>query len=130
MLLRQTRTATRAGFTLTELMVVVAIIVVLAGVAVPITMSVLSQAKVNTAQSVIKAQLSPAVKRYQMAHDEQLPSSLEELVADPKVGLKRDMLLDPWKHPYHYQQPGSHNPEDGFDIWSDGPPGGPQIGNW
>jgi general secretion pathway protein G len=130
MLLRRTRRVSRAGFTLMEILVVVAIIVVLASVAVPITLGRLTEAKRDVARTVCKSTLTQAVKAYQMKHDEQLPSSLDELVSDPAIGLKRDMLLDPWKHPYHYQQPGSHNVEDGFDIWSGGPSGNEQIGNW
>jgi general secretion pathway protein G len=133
MLLRQSRAATRAGFTLTEMLVVVAIIVVLAGIAVPITMSKLSEAKRDVAKAHIKSTLVPAVIHYRLKHEEQLPGSLDELIADPAAGLKRDALRDPWNRPYHYSPQTQHGSEDGFDVWSDGPkPGDPNsmIGNW
>jgi len=47
--------------------------------------------------------------------------------------LKKDLLVDPWGHPYQYRLPGIHKP-DSFDVWSVGPDGvdGSQddIGNW
>jgi type II secretion system protein G len=36
--------------------------------------------------------------------------------------LLQDVLLDPWKRPYHYQWPSKHNQEKP-DIWSSGPDG-------
>jgi general secretion pathway protein G len=41
--------------------------------------------------------------------------------------------VDPWGHPYHYEQPGQHKPAF-YDLWSDGPDGksgtADDIGNW
>jgi general secretion pathway protein G len=128
MILRQTRTAARAGFTLTELMIVVAIILVLAGLAVPITMNALTDAKVGTSRAAVKSILVPAVIRYKLKHDE-FPSNLQELVSDGQI--KSDQLLDPWKQPYQYTPTTQHGSEDGFDVWSNGVPGkGQPIGNW
>ncbi len=68
MLLRKTerRPRSRAAFTLVEMLVVVAIIVVLAGIAVPITFSVYDSAQRDTASAVIKGTLAPAVERYRL----------------------------------------------------------------
>jgi len=41
--------------------------------------------------------------------------------------------LDPWKQPYQYRYPGTHN-KGSYDIWSTGPSkvdgGDDNIGNW
>jgi general secretion pathway protein G len=41
--------------------------------------------------------------------------------------------LDPWKEPYQYKYPGTHN-KDSYDLWSKGPHGtdgaDDDIGNW
>ncbi len=67
MLSRKTeRARRRIAFTLVEMLVVVAIIVVLAGVAVPITFSVYDDAQCSTASAVIKGTLVPAVERYRL----------------------------------------------------------------
>ena len=36
--------------------------------------------------------------------------------------LKKEVPLDPWKRPYHYQWPSKHNQEKP-DVWSSGPDG-------
>lgn len=134
MLLRKTerRPRSRAAFTLVEMLVVVAIIVVLAGIAVPITFSVYDSAQRDTASAVIKGTLAPAVERYRLDKEVNpeggLPGSLQDLVNSPKAGLKADQLNDPWGHPYQYTASSSHGNE--YDIWSDGNGSGKQIGNW
>ena len=128
---RNQRTSRRSAFTLVEMLVVVAIIVVLAGIAVPITFSVYDSAQRDTAQSVIKGTLAPAVERYRLDKDVNpegnLPGSLNDLTTSAKAGLKPDQLNDPWGHPYEYSAQSSHGNE--YDIWSTGN-GGKQIGNW
>jgi prepilin-type N-terminal cleavage/methylation domain-containing protein len=111
----------RAGFTLTEMLVVVAIIVVLAGIAVPITMNVLSESKIDIAKAHMKGTLVPAVQRFQLKNNEQLPGSLRDLLADPRVGLKEDALLDPWGG--EYQIVADNSVQEGFVITCNGPGG-------
>ena len=87
---RNQRTSRRSAFTLVEMLVVVAIIVVLAGIAVPITFSVYDSAQRDTAQSVIKGTLAPAVERYRLDKDVNpegnLPGSLNDLTTSAKPG--------------------------------------------
>ena len=43
-----------------------------------------------------------------------------------------EVPLDPWNHPYHYECPGTHNP-DGYDLYSTGKEGTSSdqyLGNW
>ena len=49
---------------------------------------------------------------------------LQELLTDNGKGpyLKKALPFDPWGHPYHYCNPGTHNP-DSYDLWSNGPDG-------
>jgi general secretion pathway protein G len=61
---------------------------------------------------------------------------LEALVRDNEKGgpyLKKGVPLDPWGRPYHYRNPGVHNPNS-YEIWSDGVDGiggtADDIVNW
>ena len=98
MLLREQRTRRRPnGFTLLEVLVVVAIIVVLAGAAVPMFMNRLEEAKIRSAWSQTKTILQTC-KTYQLGVGD-YPTSLQELVAPPggaKPYLKEADLVDPW----------------------------------
>ena len=133
MILRKSeRSLRRVAFTLTEMLVVVAIIVVLAGIAVPTTLYVLDGAKRDLAQTQCK-HLAEAVRMYM--HDQTNnpsgapPSSWDDIVNDPKIGLNTDALRDPWGGQYHYVTPSAHNSKDGFDVSCDCG-GGEPVGNW
>jgi len=134
---KQVHPAVRAGFTLMEMLVVVAILVVLAGVGGIYYMRYLDEAKQDAARIQVM-NLTKAAETFRAASwntDNAFPSSLEEL-ARPQGGvapyLELSALVDPWGRPYQYQYPGQHNTLKP-DIWSDGPrPGDPAsvIGNW
>jgi general secretion pathway protein G len=136
MRLREKRADVRGGFTLMEMLVVVAILVVLAGAAVPIYMRYLDDAKINRAKIDCKT-IADAASAYQLKNGD-FPASLEVL-AQPqadgtKAYLEPSSLLDPWGHPYQYAPQGQHNAAYGKpDVWSNGPrlndPNG-IIGNW
>ncbi|MBN1905235.1 MAG: prepilin-type N-terminal cleavage/methylation domain-containing protein [Deltaproteobacteria bacterium] len=80
------------GFTLIELMVVIAITGILAGIAIPAYISFVEKAKVTIAISDIKL-LQRDISDWQSDHGT-LPLSLEEMG-------KGDMK-DPWGNPYQY----------------------------
>jgi general secretion pathway protein G len=129
MLVRQApKAASRTGFTLVEMLVVVAIIVILAGVAVPITLGVLDEARKDTARTNI-AHIVQAINTYRIKNQDNFPSSLEELAVDPRVGLKADQLLDPWGKEFQFSPTSSHGSSDGFDVWTVAKDG-EMIGNW
>ena len=112
------------GFTLVELLVVLAILGLLAGLVGPQVMKFLGSSKSKTAALQIH-DLSATLDMYRLETG-RYPSSdegLEALVADPGdvanwngPYLKKGQVpKDPWGNDYQYRFPGEHG---GFDIWS------------
>jgi len=122
----------RGGFTLMEMLVVVAIIVVLAGIGGAILLPKLDEAKEDIDLVQMKALTQQCVE-YKMARDE-FPPNLEELTrpkANGSAAYIEPQALVPKSMPsghYSYDASGSHNNGVKPDIWLDGPHG--QIGNW
>jgi general secretion pathway protein G len=133
---RKRRAIARLGFTLMEVLAVMAILVVLAGTGGVIYMRYLDNANKDAAR--IQAQIiSDAVQTYSIQHGGTYPATLEELTQSldgGKAYLEPNALLDPWGRKYEYVNPGQHNVTSGKpDIYSHGPrPGDPNgvIGNW
>src|SRR5437763_17035362 len=97
---RQARALARAAFTLMEMLVVVAIIVVLAGAAVPIYLNYLDNAKLKRARIDVET-LSREAKNYKAVMDEYPPSldALTQPAQGWKPTLKPQQLIDPWNRP-------------------------------
>jgi len=107
------------GFTLVELMVVVAIIAVLATTAGVYLFGAVGTADIVKAKAEIKS-MKAAVTMYMLKNNRKLPESIEELAPFMENGKVPD---DPWGNPYHYSKEGSRD----FTIISygaDGKPGG------
>lgn len=137
----------RKGFTLMEVLLVLAILGVIAAMVVPQLLGKLTASKVRTAKLDIRA-IESALQFYATDHDENFPQQLNELVrpkplndaaqTQPKPYLEK--AIDPWDNPYNYIAPGQNNPHfpDGIHaaIWSNGPNGqneqggGDDINNW
>ena len=126
------RSTFRAGFTLMELLVVVALLVVLAGTGGVIYMNYLEGAKEDVARTQVH-ELTQAAEAYRIRYGE-YPQSLAALTQpgpDGRATLEPSALVDPWQRPYQYVHPGQHHPTTGKpDIWSGGKDGNVQIGNW
>jgi prepilin-type N-terminal cleavage/methylation domain-containing protein len=129
MLLRpitQTGRATiRGGFTLLELLVVVAILVVLVGVATPMYLNYLEQSKARIAKIEAKS-LAGEITRYAISHDGNFPQEGDWSLL-PLPPEKKPMPLDPWRHPYQWalrpimQADGTQHMDP--VVWSGGPLG-------
>ncbi|MBD3175343.1 MAG: type II secretion system protein GspG [Armatimonadia bacterium] len=121
------------GFTLTELLVVMVIIVLLAGVAVTYVPKRIEEARVAKTQAEIKT-LENAISQYQI-HMMDVPSQsegLEALVTKPDANRNADRWKGPylqppvvpndaWGREYIYRTPGSHNMD--YDLLSVGKDG-------
>lgn len=116
--------ARRSGFTLIEVLLVLAILVALGSVVVVSVFSMQDSADERTA----KLQLSgfeTAIKLYRIDM-KSLPSQLQDLVVQPgnvppgakwKPYYDKDIPVDPWGQPYVYQ-PGGDNRS--FELYSTG----------
>jgi len=124
------------GMTLVEIMVVVVIISLVAGVVGVSVFGRLKEAQIRTAKTQIKT-ISDALDLYKLQFHS-YPSTAEGLgsLTAPKGSQEpflKQVPKDPWGKNYVYIFPGTHN-SGGFDIMSYGPDTGPggsdDIGNW
>lgn len=112
------------GLTLVELMVVIVLIGLLAGVVTTAVFPVLFKGKATVAANQIKV-FDEAIRFYYLQHS-RYPDTLEELIQpDPEHGYENGYLetdelpLDPWNEYYEYDpQGGTAKP---FLIYSKGP---------
>ena len=97
----------KEGFTLIEILVVVAIIGMLGAVAVPAYMNYLADARIATTRSLI-ANVDVAVKSYNMKHGGKYPSQLSELQEgdDDNPPLLDGGIEDPWGNEIKYERKG------------------------
>ena len=132
-----TRKRQRSGFTLLELVVVIIVLGLLAGIVAPQIIGRLSEAKSTTAKAQIEA-LSVALDGYRLDNGsypttEQGLAALRERPTRAPIPanwrgpyLRKAVPLDPWGRPYIYRAPGEKNP-GAFDLESlgrDGKAGG------
>lgn len=133
------------GFTLIEVLVVVAILGILAAIVVPKIMDRPDEAKRVAAKADIAA-LVQALKLYRLdnggypATDQGLAALVQKPASNPvpanwKAGGYLDRLpKDPWRNDYQYLSPGVRGEIDVFSLGSDGARGGEgdaaDIGNW
>jgi len=130
------------GFTLLELLVVVAIIGLLAGYVGPKYFGQLGKAEVKAARAQISA-LEKALDHYRLdtGHYPSTEQGLAALVKKPASEskwagpyLQKDVPLDPWGKAFIYKSPGQHGDFDLSSLGRDGKPGGSgedaDIANW
>ena len=139
----RTTLAGQGGFTLIELMVVMVILGILAGLIVPRIMDRPEEARRTKAAIQIQS-IEQALKLYKL-DNRRYPSTeqgLGALVVRPsaapapenwKAYVER-LPADPWGQPYQYLAPGVHGEVDVFSYGADGRPGGEgfdaDIGSW
>ena len=133
------------GFTLLEVLVVLAIIGIMAALVVPNVMSALSGSQIKAVKADL-ASISAALNMYKLDNFA-LPSTEQGLNAllnkpggQPEApnwragGYIEKAAKDPWQNPYQYLRPGQHGEFDIYSLGADGKPGGEgddaDIGNW
>jgi general secretion pathway protein G len=123
--------SSRAAFSLIEIMIVVVIIGLMAGLVTYATSGYLGKAKRTRARSDI-ATYSGAVDAYYLANG-RYPTNQEGLKALTPDFIKV-LQNDPWGTPYQYVQPGKGGPYDIISYGADGREGGSgadaDITNW
>lgn len=123
----------QGGFTLLELLVVLGIIALLAGIVGPQVMKHTGESKVKAAKVQIE-DLSAALDMYKLDNGNYptTDQGLKALIEAPE-GSKRwngpylsksKMPLDPWQEDYHYASPGTHGKFDLYTYGADNKEGG------
>ncbi|MFV2065376.1 MAG: type II secretion system major pseudopilin GspG [Pirellulales bacterium] len=132
---RRKPAARRGGFTLMEMLLVLAILVVLMGLVGPRILSSQKKADINTTKTQIGG-FKDTLKHYALdmrtfpSTEDGLTVLMEE-PSDPDAAEKWDgpyleaaeIPKDPWGNDYQYEYPPSHGKYDFPDIWSYGPDG-------
>jgi len=132
----QPRAATatqQQGFSLIELMIVLVILGLIAGIVGPKAMSYLGKGKSQSAKVQIE-NISAALDMYRLEVGNYPSTSegLQALATAPGGArgwngpyLKKGVPLDPWNNDYQYKRPGSNNqPYDLISLGADGSAGG------
>ena len=117
------------GFTLVELLLVLVILALIAGLVLPGIIGKAESAKSKATASQI-SRISMSVESFYLDTGN-TPASLDELVNQPAsvTGwngpyIKNSLLKDPWGRPYHYRVPGDHGDFDIQSFGADGQQGG------
>lgn len=124
------------GFSMLEVMVVIAIIGIMMGVMVPVFMGNDDKARVSAAQQDIMS-ISQALDLYKL-DNRRYPSTdqgLDALVNAPDGaenwatnGYIKKLKDDPWGNDYQYVSPGSNGPYDLYSLGADNAEGGEGYG--
>lgn len=124
----------QGGFTLLELLLVLAIIAVVAGMVMPRFANRSRGAKMAAARADIEANLATALELYELDSG-QFPTTqqgLRALVERPESEprprnwagpyVRGDVPTDPWGQPYRYRSPADASAM-AYELWSMGPDG-------
>ena len=120
------------GFTLLELLVVVAIIGLLVGIVAPRYFGQLGKSEINIARAQIDA-LDKALDQYRLdlgrypSTEDGLNALVERPQNEPKWKgpyLRKAVPADPWGRPFVYRAPGQNRDYDLLSYGRDGKPGG------
>tara|TARA_B100002019_G_C20934716_1_gene433853 strand:- start:90 stop:515 length:426 start_codon:yes stop_codon:yes gene_type:complete len=121
----------RKGFTLVEILIVLALIGIVAGLAMSNLGEIFGGGQVKAAKTWVNSTGEAYITSY-FAMVGEYPKSLNDLRTPPNgvpPFVKRASdLNDPWGNPYVYQYPGARN-TGSFDL-STTAPDGSVIGNW
>ena len=132
-----------AGFTLLELLVVLAILGLMVGFIAPQVVKYLGRAKIDTARvDLHNIELALDLFQLDVGRYPNQQEGLDAIVVKP-TGLEkwqgpyikqRKVPADPWGQPYHYRIPGQHGDYDLYSLGADNAPGGSgedqDVTNW
>jgi general secretion pathway protein G len=134
-----------AGFTLIEIMVVIAIIGILATLIVPNIMGRPDEARATAAKHDVGT-INQALKLYRLdigrypTTEQGIKALVERPTSEPipqnwkTGGYLSSVPKDPWGNAYYYSNPGTRGEIDVISYGADGKPGGTgtdaDIGNW
>lgn len=141
--MRNLRRRAEQGFTLLELLVVLAIMGMLAAIIAPQVIKYLGTSRTQTA----KVQVQNVMQGLELFRVDvgRYPTQQEGLIAlvNPTPSApnwngpylkKESALQDPWGNPYIYQIPGQHGEADVYSLGQDKAPGGTgeaqDVGSW
>lgn len=141
---RSLRRTLRRGFTLLEIMIALAILGLLVGLAVTNLDTIFGGAQAKTAEIFVRESIKLPLTSYRI-HMGDYPSTaegLQALITPPSSRSSQwhgpyladaKLPVDPWGEPYVYRYPGARN-KTSYDVFSKGPDRaeGTQddIGNW
>ncbi|MEX0325248.1 MAG: type II secretion system major pseudopilin GspG [Puniceicoccaceae bacterium] len=136
------RSRIRAGFSLVEMLIVIALIAIVGTLLIGRIGNLFGGAQEDVAKQFVDNALKAPLLKYRIdtgsyptAEDGGLLALLNEPAS--KSGKWKGPYIeklpeDPWGNPYQYKYPGTKNP-DGYDLWSLGPDSQSEddnIGNW
>ena len=136
--------ASKSGFSLIEILIVIALIAVIAGLAISNIGGIFGGQQEKAAKIFVTQSLKIPLTAYKIDIGS-YPSTaegLQALIQAPanksgswKKPYIEELPTDPWGNPYQYRFPGSKNVNgsSGYDVWSLGPYGtesADDIGNW
>ncbi|KAF0094429.1 MAG: proteinral secretion pathway protein G [Puniceicoccaceae bacterium 5H] len=144
---RSFRHTPRGGFTITEMLIVFALISVLTGLVVGGLGGALGGGQKKGAKTFVKTAIEAPLTSYRIdvGSYPTTEEGLQALWAAPAGKESRwdgpyiddqEVLTDPWGEPYQYRFPGTKNPHGAkkYDIWSKGEDQTNEteddIGNW
>jgi general secretion pathway protein G len=130
---RRAKAGDESGFTLLELLVVLAILGLLIGLVAPQAIRLLGSSKQKiAAQSIQRIEGILDIYRLDVGGYPTTEQGLDALIRQPPGVANwngpyvkgNDVPLDPWGHPFQYRNP-SQRPGHDYDLFSLGPSGQP-----
>ena len=120
----------RSAFTLMEVLIVMAIIVIIVSLGGVSVFRAYEDAKESAAQTTAHS-LAQAAALYNV-HFKNYPDSLQQLVSPPdghEAYIDPNSLIDPWGGQFQYDASGKNNGGRKPDVWTTSK-NGKTIGNW
>lgn len=139
----------KRGFTLVELLIVIALVLLLSALSVGVIVTVVYQAQITRTEGIIR-RLDVALQNYRIEHAAYPPGdgsarALEPYLCTPRKSyldgrtvarkplLDNAEFVDAWGHEIRYENPGARN-ASGVDVWSPGRDGldgsADDVANW